>query len=58
MWSMNSKKITYAKVGEGLFFEYLLRYGDFYDIVLEFKLFGKRVMKKIEKKKLCGINSL
>ena len=50
-WSY-SKKITYAKAGESLFIEYLLKYGDFYDIVLGFKLFGKRVMKKIWKEKV------
>lgn len=50
-WSY-SKEITYAKAGERLFVEYLLKYGDFYDIVLGFKLFGKRVMKKIWEEKV------
>ena len=49
---MSSKKITQAKAREGLFVEYLLKYGDFYDIVLGFKLFGKRVMKKIWEEKV------
>jgi REP element-mobilizing transposase RayT len=50
-WSY-SKEITYAKAGESLFVEYLLKYGDFYDIVLGFKLFGKRVIKKIWEEKV------
>ena len=50
-WSY-SKDITYAKAGESLFVEYLLKYGDFYDIVLGMKLFGKRVMKKIWEEKV------
>lgn len=50
-WSY-SKDITYAKAGESLFVEYLLKYGDFYDIVLGFKLFGKRAIKKIWEEKV------
>jgi len=50
-WSY-SKEITYAKAGENLFVEYLLKYGDFYDIVLGFKLFGKRAIKKIWEEKV------
>ncbi len=45
-WSY-SKSIDYNEVGENLTVEYLLKYGDFDDIVLGFKLFGKRLMKKV-----------
>ena len=50
-WSY-SKNITYDEAGENITIEYLLKYGDFDDIVLGFKLFGKRVMKKVWEKKL------
>ena len=45
-WSY-SKNITYDEAGENLTIEYLLKYGDFDDIVLGFKLFGKRLIKKV-----------
>lgn len=41
-----SKDVEYATVGEKLTIENLLKYGDFNDIALGFKLFGKRPMKK------------
>jgi len=50
-WSY-SKEITYEKAGEKLLVEYLYKYGDFDDISLGFRLFGKRVMKKIWEEKL------
>jgi len=50
-WSY-SKSIEYSKAGDSLFIEYLLKYGDFDDIVLGFKLFGKRAMKKVWEAKL------
>ena len=50
-WSY-SNSITYDKAGEKLTIEYLLKYGDFDDIVLGFKLFGKRVMKRVWKERL------
>jgi REP element-mobilizing transposase RayT/transcriptional regulator len=50
-WSY-SKEITYEKTGEKLLVEYLYKYGDFDDISLGFRLFGKRVMKKIWEEKL------
>jgi len=50
-WSY-SKSIDYERTGDSLFIEYLLKYGDFDDIVLGFKLFGKRVMKRIWEEKL------
>ena len=50
-WSY-SKEITYEKAGERLLIEYLYKYGDFDDISLGFKLFGKRAMKQIWEEKL------
>ncbi len=52
-WSY-SKEITYAKAGESFFIEHILKYTDFYDIVLAFKLFGKRVMKRVWEQKLAS----
>jgi len=48
-WSY-SKAITYAKTGKSIFIEHLLKYGDFDDIRLAMKLFGKREIKKIWEK--------
>ena len=50
-WSY-SKKINFEQAGESLMIEYLLKYGDFYDISLGFKLFGKRVIKRAWEEKL------
>jgi len=50
-WSY-SHSITYDKAGVNLTIEYLLKYGDFDDIVFGFKLFGKRVMKRVWEEKL------
>ena len=50
-WSY-SRSINYEKVGDSLFIEYLLKYGDFDDIVLGFKLFGKRAVKKVWEERL------
>ncbi len=50
-WSY-SKEISYDMAGESLTIEHLLKYGDFDDIVLGFKLFGKRAMKKVWEEKL------
>ena len=55
-WSY-SKDASYEEIGSGLFVEYLLKYGDFYDIKLGFELFGKRYMKKIWEEKLVGDKS-
>ena len=52
-WSY-SKEITYEKAGERLLIEYVYKYGDFNDISLGFKLFGKRVMKQIWEEKLVS----
>jgi len=45
-WSYD-KNISYNEAGENLTIEYLLKYGDFDDIVLGIKLFGKKLVKKI-----------
>ena len=45
-WSY-SKDITFAQVGNDLTIEYLLKYGDFGDIVEGFHLFGKKEMKRV-----------
>ena len=50
-WSY-SKSIEYNKAGDILFIEYLLKYGDFDDIVLGFKLFGKRAVRRTWEEKL------
>jgi len=50
-WSY-SKDISYDNAGDSLAIEYLLKYGDFEDIVLGFKLFGKRKMKEVWDNKL------
>ena len=48
-WSY-SKSITYTEVGENIFIEHLLKYGDFDDIQMVLKLFGKRKVKNIWQK--------
>jgi len=45
-WSY-SKELTYKKVGDRLFLEYLLKYGDFDDLVLAFKLYSKDTIKLV-----------
>jgi len=50
-WSY-SKNIDYKNVGENLMIEYLLKYGNFDDILLGFKLYGKRIIKQIWENKL------
>lgn len=50
-WSY-SKEICYEMAGENLLIEHLLKYGDFDDIKLGFKLFGKRVMKRVWEERL------
>jgi len=50
-WSYN-KDISYEKSGENLLIEYLFKYADFHDIEQGFKLFGKRVMKRVWEEKL------
>ncbi|WOE69027.1 transposase [Hydrogenimonas thermophila] len=50
-WSY-SKDLSFDNAGESLTIEYLLKYGDFDDIVLGFKLFGKRAMKRVWQKSM------
>ncbi|QOP42659.1 hypothetical protein FJR45_01310 [Sulfurimonas sediminis] len=50
-WSY-SKSIRYEETNNTLFIEYLLKYGDFDDIALGVKLFGKRYVKKVWQEKL------
>ena len=45
-WSY-SKDITFDQAGSDLTIEYLLKYGDFDDIVEGFNLFGKKEMKRV-----------
>jgi len=45
-WSY-SKELTYKRAGDKLFLEYLLKYGDFDDLVLAFKLYDKENIKTI-----------
>lgn len=45
-WSY-SKALTYEKAGDKLFLEYLLKYGDFDDLILAFKLYEKDVIKLV-----------
>jgi len=50
-WSYD-KNINYNEMPDELFIEYILKYSDFDDIKLGFKLFGKSVIKKVWDKKL------
>jgi REP element-mobilizing transposase RayT len=52
-WSY-SKDISYEQAGEKLTIEYLLKYGDFDELCEGFKLFGKRVVKKVWEDKLVS----
>ncbi len=50
-WSY-SKDITLEKIGDELFLEYLLKYGDFDDLIEAFKLYDKEYIKKVWEKRL------
>ncbi len=50
-WSFD-KKIQYKDFHENVFIEYVLKYGDFWDIKDVFDLFGKRKVKKVWEKKV------
>jgi len=50
-WSY-SKELSYEKAGDKLFLEYLLKYGDFDDLVLAFKLYDKETIKTVWEKTL------
>ncbi len=45
-WSY-SQDLTYEKAGDRLFLEYLLKYGDFDDLIEAFKLYKKEEIKLI-----------
>ena len=45
-WSY-SKDLTYEKAGDKLFLEYLLKYGDFDDLVVAFKLYPKNYIQSV-----------
>ena len=50
-WSY-SKELSYEKAGDKLFLEYLLKYGDFHDLVLAFNLYHKETIKAVWEKTL------
>ena len=52
-WSY-SKDIILNKIGDRIFIEYVLKYGDFDDIVLIFKLYDKEFIRKIWQKSLVS----
>ena len=45
-WSY-SQDLTYEKAGDRLFLEYLLKYGDFDDLIVAFKLYPKEEIKAV-----------
>ncbi len=51
-WSY-SKDITLEKIGDKLFLEYLLKYGDFDEIVTAFRLYGKELMREVWQRKVA-----
>jgi len=50
-WSY-SKEFSYEKAGDKLFLEYLLKYGDFDDLILAFRLYPKDFIKSVWEKTL------
>ena len=50
-WSY-SKEITLEEAGDRLFLEYLLKYGDFDDLVLAFELYEKESIKTVWEERL------
>jgi len=52
-WSY-SKDITLEEIGDKIFVEYILKYGDFDDIALIFKLYDKGFIKKVWQKSLVN----
>ncbi len=50
-WSY-SKDLSYEKAGDRLFLEYLLKYGDFNDLVVAFKLYPKEEIKSVWEERL------
>ena len=50
-WSF-AKDIRYNQIGDKVFLEYLLKYGDFDDLVMAFRLFEKEYIKSVWEEKL------
>ena len=50
-WSF-AKDITLEQVGDKIFLEYLLKYGDFDDLILTFRLYDKEYTKSVWEEKL------
>jgi hypothetical protein len=50
-WSY-SKEISYKTIKDELFLEYLLKYGDFDDLLFAFKLYEKKYIKSVWEKYL------
>jgi len=50
-WSY-SKDLTYEEAGDELFLEYLLKYGDFDDLIEAFNLYPKDFIKSVWEKSL------
>ena len=50
-WSY-SKDLSYEKAGDKLFLEYLLKYGDFDDLIDAFKLYEKETIKEVWEERL------
>ncbi len=50
-WSY-SKDLTLKQAGDKLFLEYLLKYGDFDDLIVAFKLYPKEEIKLIWEERL------
>ena len=50
-WSY-SKDILYKEAGDKLFLEHLLKYGDFDDLILAFRLYPKEFIKAIWEERL------
>ncbi len=50
-WSF-AKDITLEQIGDKIFLEYLLKYGDFDDLILAFRLYDKKYIKSVWEEKL------
>ncbi len=50
-WSY-SKELSYEKAGDKLFLEYLLKYGDFDDLIIAFRLYPQDEIKRAWEEKL------
>ena len=50
-WSY-TKELSYEKAGDKLFLEYLLKYGDFDDLIEAFRLYPKDYIKSVWEKTL------